>query len=236
MLDVNNTHQMTYNGWIMRVRHATQEPARFMLLLHGWTGDENSMWVFARRFPADIWIAAPRGPHPADGSGYSWRALQPGTLRHGFDALSPTAQGNAWGLPTLSDLKPAADSLIRLVDDVSASIGVDAAQFDVAGFSQGGALTNLLALLYPERIRRAAVLAGFMPGGTEELIARQPLIGKRFFVTHGNQDELIPVERARQSIHLLEQAGAQVTFCEAEVGHKVGADCLRSLEAFWRNA
>jgi len=34
---------MTYNGWTMRVRHATQEPARFLLLLHGWTGDENSM-------------------------------------------------------------------------------------------------------------------------------------------------------------------------------------------------
>jgi len=41
------------------------------------------------------------------------------------------------------------------------------------------------------------------------------------------------VERARESIELLERAGAQVIFCEAEVGHKVSADCLRSLEAFF---
>lgn len=220
MPDENNTHQMTYNGWTMRVRHARQEPARFMLLIHGWTGDENSMWVFARNFPADMWIAAPRGPHSAEEGGYSWRALHPGT----------------WGLPTLSDLKPSADNLIRLVDNVSASIGVDASQFDVAGFSQGGALTNVMALLYPERIRKAAVLAGFMPGGTDDLIARQVLAGKHFFVAHGTQDKLIPFERARQSIELLEQAGAQVTFCDAEVGHKVSADCLRGLEAFWDGA
>ena len=151
--------------------------------------------------------------------GYSWRTLHPGT----------------WGLPTLSDLKPAADSLIRLVDDLSASIGVDAAQFDVAGFSQGGALTNVLTLLYPQRIRKAAVLAGFMPGGTDDLLAQRVLNDKPFFVAHGTQDDLVPLERARRSVGLLKQAGAQVTFCEAEVGHKVSADCLRGLETFFAN-
>ena len=151
MPDETNTHQMTYNGWVMRVRHAMQEPARFLLLLHGWTGDENSMWVFSSKAPDDTWIAAPRAPHTAEQGGYSWRMLHPGT----------------WGLPTLNDLKPAADSLIRLVDEVSASVGIDATQFDVAGFSQGGALTNVLALLYPQRIRTAAVLAGFMPSSVE---------------------------------------------------------------------
>jgi phospholipase/carboxylesterase len=216
--DVNDTHQMTYNGWTMRVRHAAQEPARFLLLLHGWTGDENSMWVFTRRLPTDFWIAAPRGPHAAKEGGYSWRALQPGS----------------WDLPSLTDLKPAADSLIRLVDEISVSIGVDATQFDVAGFSQGGALTNVLTLLYPQRVRKASVLAGFMPGGVDDLIEQRVLAGKPFFVAHGTQDNMVPVERARASIELLERAGAQVTFCESEVGHKVSADCLRGLEAFFK--
>lgn len=219
MPDVTSTHQMTYNGWTMRVRQAAKEPARFMLLLHGWTGDENSMWVFARKFPEDMWIAAPRAPHVADDGGYSWRPLHPGT----------------WGLPTLNDLKPAADSLIRLVDDVSASVGIDASQFDVVGFSQGGALINVMALLYPQRIRKAAVLAGFMPGGIEDLLAQRALVDKQFFVAHGSQDKLISLERAQRSVELLEQAGAHVTFCEAEVGHKVSADCLRGLETFWGN-
>ena len=222
MPDGNNTHQLTYNGWTMRVRHAVQEPARFMLLLHGWTGDENSMWIFARKFPEDLWIAAPRAPHVSKKGGYSWRSPH-------------SVQTNDRGLPTLPDLKPAADDLVRLVDDISASIGVDATQFNVAGFSQGGALTNVLALLYPERIHKAAVLAGFMPTGTDELLARRVLAGKQFFVAHGSQDNLVPIELARQAIGLLEQAGAQVTFCDAEVGHKVSADCLRGLETFLKS-
>ena len=221
MPDANNTRQMTYNGWTMRVRHAMEEPARFMLLLHGWTGDENSMWIFTNRFPADMWIAAPRAPHASKEGGYSWRPLH-------------SVQDSGWGLPTLSDLKPAAEGLIRLVDNVSASAGVDASQFEVAGFSQGGALANVLTLLYPQRIRKAAVLAGFMPAGVDDLLERRALAGKHFFVAHGTQDNLVPFERARGSIELLEKGGAQVTFCEAEVGHKLSADCLRALEAFFR--
>jgi len=214
--DLNN-HPMTYNGWTLRVRHATQQPSKFLLLLHGWTGDENSMWVFARKFPENYWVTAPRGLYPAEGGGYSWRVPRPETR----------------GLPTLFDLKPAADALVRLVDALSSSWGIDASQFDLVGFSQGGALVNAVTLLYPHRIRRAAVLAGFMPGEAETLIARQVLDSKPFFVAHGTQDELVPVARAQENIKLLEQAGANVTFCEADVGHKVSAGCLQGLESFF---
>jgi phospholipase/carboxylesterase len=220
MPDGNNTHPLEYNDWTMRVRHASLEPARFMLLLHGWTGDENSMWIFTRKFPDDLWIAAPRGLHSSEQGGYSWRPLQ-------------SLQDEDWGLPTLSDLKPAADALIRLVDDLSASVNVDAAKFEVAGFSQGGALVNVLTLLYPQRIHKAAVLSGFMPDGADDLIERRVLDGKQFFVAHGEQDNLVPFERCQRSIELLEQAGAEVTFCDADVGHKLSVDCLRGLEAFF---
>jgi len=220
MPDANDTHPLTYNGWTLRVRHATEKPPRFMLLLHGWTGDENSMWIFARKLPAGLWIAAPRAPHASEKGGYSWRPLH-------------STQASDWSLPTLTDLKPAAEGLIRLVDELSASIGVDASQFDIAGFSQGGALTNVLALLYPQRIRLAAVLAGFMPTGVDHLLEQRVLDGKLFFVAHGTQDQLVPFERARGSIELLEKGGANVTFCEADVGHKLSADCLRGLEAFF---
>ena len=216
MNDLNN-HPMTYNGWTLRVRHATQQPSRFLLMLHGWTGDENSMWIFARKFSEKFWITSPRALHTAREGGYSWRVTRPG----------PRV------LPTLFDLKPAAEALVRLVNDLSSSWGVDASKFDLVGFSQGGALANVIALLYPERIRRVAVLAGFMPGDTDELIASKVLDGNPFFVAHGTQDKLITVAHARESIKLLEQAGARVTFCEAEVGHKVGLDCLVAMESFF---
>jgi phospholipase/carboxylesterase len=59
------------------------------------------------------------------------------------------------------------------------------------------------------------------------------LEGKPFFVAHGTRDETVNVERARASIAILEQAGAIVTYCEDEVGHKVSANCLRALREFF---
>jgi len=209
----------------MRVRHAGRQPARLMLLLHGWTGDENSMWVFVRNFTDDYWIAAPRAPHQAQEGGYSWRILPPKD--------QPGAPGNGWGLPAITDLQPAAESLLRLVDNLSGSLDLDATRFDIMGFSQGGALVIAAALLFPQRIRKAAVLAGFMPAGAEVLLARQNLVGTPFFVAHGSQDPLIPLERAMKSVELLEQAGAQVTFCQADVGHKVSAECMQALKTFF---
>jgi hypothetical protein len=46
-----------------------------MLLIHGLTGDENSMWIFARNLSAEYWMIAPRAPHASQMAqgGYSWR-------------------------------------------------------------------------------------------------------------------------------------------------------------------
>ena len=53
----------TFEDWTLRVRPGSGRDARVMLLLHGWTGDENSMWAFARDLPASAWLIAPRAPH-----------------------------------------------------------------------------------------------------------------------------------------------------------------------------
>lgn len=188
-----------------------------MLLIHGLTGDENSMWVFARNLPPKYWMIAPRAPHTAEQGGYTWREFA----------------ASEFGRPSLEQLRPNAEALIRLVDEYAASVGVDAGTFDVMGFSQGAAMSNVLAFLYPHRIRRVGILAGFVPGGLEELVAQRPLAGKPFFVAHGTRDEMVPVDRARASIEILEQAGANVTYCEDEVGHKVSVTCLRALKDFF---
>jgi phospholipase/carboxylesterase len=174
------------------------------------------MWIFTRGFPSNYWIIAPRAPHAADPSGFSWRP----------------AQVSTFGWPSLETLLPAADGLIKLIDEYSALVKLDAQQFDLVGFSQGAAMTNLIGMLHPHRIRKMGVLAGFVPAGLEKLILQKPLAGKNIFVAHGTQDQMIPIDRARASMALLEQAGAQITYCEDEVGHKLSVNCLRALENY----
>ncbi len=213
----SSTQLIEFRDWTLRVRTASAEPARLLLLVHGWTGDEDSMWIFVRRFASRYWIVAPRAPHPTKPSGYSWR--RPDSM--------PGAP------PTFEDLRPAAEQLIGLVDSYGKETGIETSQFDVIGFSQGAALVNVLALIHPQRLGRLGILAGFMPAGAEELIVEPVLKGKPVFVAHGTQDERVNVAEARRSIQLLESAGAQVSYCEDEVGHKLSAGCLRALEAFF---
>lgn len=204
------------NGWTLRTQASESASPRLLVLIHGWTGDENSMWVFTRRFPPDYWMIAPRAPHKADPSGYSWRPPQP----------------ELFGRPSLEALKPAAEALIKLIDEYAASVKIDARQFDVVGFSQGGAMVNALGLLYPKRVRKMGVLAGFVPYQMESMIESKPLVGKNIFVAHGTKDEMVTIDRARASMDLLEKAGATITYCEDEVGHKLSSNCLRALETY----
>lgn len=218
MPDPSNTTLIEFNHWTLRIREAEQKPSRLMLLIHGLTGDENSMWVFARNMPAQYWMVAPRAPYKAEPGGYSWREK--------FDS-------SQFGRPSLDQLRAGAEGLIRLVDEYSASVGIEAHTFDVMGFSQGGAISNVLAFLYPQRVRRVGILAGFVPSGLDTLASQRPLEGKPFFVTHGTRDEMVPIDRARASVAILEEAGAQVTYCEDDVTHKVSVNCLRALKEFF---
>jgi phospholipase/carboxylesterase len=209
----NESTLATFEDWTFRFRAGTS--SRILLLLHGWTGDENSMSIFTRNLPSSYWIIAPRGPYAANPSGFSWRA--------------PAPRGS-W--PSIDLFRPSIDRLIKLVDRWADANKLDASEFDVAGFSQGGALTFTFGVLYPQRVRKMGILAGFAPHGSEDILSPDLLSGKNIFLAHGTKDEMVPIEMARHTIQLLQAAGAQVTYCESEVGHKLSADCLRALEAY----
>jgi phospholipase/carboxylesterase len=201
------------------MQESTAPSPRLLLLIHGLTGDENSMWVFARELPSHYWMIAPRAPFPSqmEQGGFTWRQPQ-------FDNMHQVS---------LDLLRSSSESLIRLVDEYAASAGLDANTFDVMGFSQGAAMSNVLAFLYPERIQKVGILAGFVPAELKKLVSQRLLVGKSFFVAHGTKDESVTIDHARASIKILEQAGAQVTYCEDDVGHKVSITCLRALKKFF---
>ena len=208
------TQLTTFENWILRIRPPVDgQGRRILLMLHGWQGDENSMWVFAHKFPADYWIVAPRAPHLAPQGGYSW-----------------SMPGAGW--PSVDLLRPATAALIDLLDTWPRANGLDGSRVDVIGFSQGAAMAFTLALLHPARIHRLGILSGFAPDATEQVLIPNRLNGIKAFVAHGTKDERIPIAQAQRSIQLLQQAGAQVTYSESNMAHKLGVNSLRELEVF----
>ena len=202
-----------FENWTLRVRPGTG--SRLLLLLHGWTGSEDSMTIFMNHFPLNYWIVSPRAPFPADSGGFSWR--------------SPAPRGS-W--PSMELFRPSAELLMGMVHHWSLENEVDAISFDVAGFSQGGAMTFTLGTLYPEKIGKMGILSGFAPVGIDKLLSKEFFAGKKVFVSHGTQDDMVPISMAAQTVQLLEQAGAQVSYCQSDIGHKLSSDCLKAFVKF----
>lgn len=185
-------------------------------MIHGWTGDENSMWVFSSRLPRSALLIAPRGLYPNQGvSGYSWHADLP----------------KPW--PWVNDFQPAVEKLLSTISSRYFPQG-DFSTLHLIGFSQGAALAYSIAITHPGQIASLAGLSGFLPDGASGWLANERLKGLPVFVAHGTQDERVPVEKARMSVSLLESAGADVIYCEDDVGHKLSAKCFRGLEAFYK--
>lgn len=214
-----DTRTITIDDWVLRIREPKGAgPHPVVLLLHGWTGDENSMWIFASRLPEHYLLIAPRGLHESPIGGYSWYPMN----------------GQSW--PTLDDFRPAATALIELIDDwpASASPNADFSDLRLAGFSQGAAMAYAFTLIHPERVRALAGLAGFLPETTSSAAYGNVLEGMSVYVSHGTRDEHVPIERARTAVQFLSKVGAEVTYCESDAGHKLSADCYRGMEVFFQ--
>jgi phospholipase/carboxylesterase len=180
-----------------------------VIMLHGLTGDEDVMWLLTSAFPSQGLIASPRGLFPAEEGGYSW--------------VKPDVPGGG----RFADFQDAVAAVMRLLAHLSAQFSLPARDFVLMGFSQGAALALTIAR-NGFRPAGVATLAGYLPDG-----GLKNLDGLPVYWGHGSQDERVPVERARRDVARLRQSGAEVTYCEAPVGHKVGVECMHDLAAWF---
>ncbi len=211
---------LTINDWTLKVRQpAGDGPHPIILLIHGWTGDERSMWVFAPRLPKNALLIAPRAPYPSkhpEIAGYSW------------------VQERVDGFSRLEMFAPAVTAFATLLAELPAHFPrADFSSFGMAGFSQGSAFSVAYAVQNPDRVQRLAMLAGFLPEDSQA--ALPALAGKPILVAHGTQDKTVPLARAHAARDQLTAAGAQVRYCESDTGHKLGANCAAELTEFFVN-
>ena len=205
------------DGWPFRIQNPSQpnDKTKVLLLLHGHLGNENVMWVFTNPLPDTFFMLAPRAPIQLGANQFSWHDIQP-----------------QW--PKITVYKNIADQFIRRVELWLQEHQINRVQLDVMGFSQGAVLAYALALLHPEKVRKIAGLSGFIPQTWQKNLSNQNLNGKQIFIAHGKQDEVVPINYARQAATWFREHGALVTLCETDTGHKVGVNCFNSLGAFFR--
>ena len=213
---VDNGPALEQSGLIHRVQ-VPETPGlhRTVVMLHGRSGAENVMWIFAQAIPPGWLVVAPRGVKADPGGGYSWR------LR----------ERDEW--PTLSQFDEAAAVVARFTGALPRLYAADPAHIYLMGFSQGAAVAYATAMRHPGLVKGIAGLVGFIPTRCDSALEESPLIDLPIFMAVGKRDPLIPPERAAGCAQTLFMAGADLEYHEYDTGHKLNAAGMRDLGAWW---
>lgn len=216
MVKEQHTSVEEISDWPFRIHHPENSTSgtKLMILLHGYQGNENVMWVLTKPLPKNYYLLSPRAPLETGDGQFSWHEI--------------TAQ---W--PSIETYQELSHQLLSRVDQWVADHAIGVNNYDVMGFSQGAVMGIALAAFYPNRIGRVAALSGFIPQTWQNQINLSALSGKAFYIAHGTKDEIVPVKKAHQAVEMLEKHGADVTFCEADIGHKLSASCFKGLGSFF---
>jgi len=103
----------------------------------------------------------------------------------------------------------------------------------LAGFSQGGAIVLQTALRYPERLAGVMALSTYLPIASKLAAERHGTNQDiPIFMGHGKFDDLISIDRARQSRDLLKGMNYNIEWHEYPMPHSVCAEEIRDIAQF----
>ena len=113
--------------------------------------------------------------------------------------------------------------------------GVAAQRIVLAGFSQGGAVALHTGLRHAERLAGILALSTYLPlAGSLAPEHSAANLGVPLFMAHGRFDDIIPIERARQSRVALEGLGCKVEWREYAMPHAVCGEEIADIAAWLR--
>jgi phospholipase/carboxylesterase len=191
---------------------AAEPPSRrLMIVLHG-LGDSLEGWLWlpgALRLPWLNFLLV-NAPNPYYG-GWSWYDIESG------EGIAASRQ-----------------LLFQLLDGLK---DYPAGQIVFSGFSQGCLMSIEVGARYPRQFAGIAGISGYVHE-PEELIRQFSPVARRqrFLITHGTEDPLIPIRKARMQIALLKEAGLNIEWREFVKTHAVaGEEELAVIRQFVRD-
>lgn len=191
-----------------------------LFMLHGYGSNEQDLFSFRETLPQDWLIVSFRAPRTTQFDGYSWYDID-------FDNpenFINVDQAN-------ESLRAVLESILDIVNRYELTEG----QAHLCGFSQGGILCYALALQYPELFHRVACMSAYPEGKLLGNIIKdkKKLEHLRFFISHGTDDAVIPLDWGRKAADLLYDLNCYFTFREYMSGHGVNQKNYMDLMDFF---
>ncbi len=196
-----------------RIPAANGKADRLVIFCHGYGADGNDLIGLGQHWQRILPTAAFVSPHAPERCtmspmGYQWfpiTRMQPEEMQRGVERAAPI--------------------LNAFIDAELARLELDGSRLALVGFSQGTMMSLHVGLR--REVSPAAIVgfSGMLPGAERlpaEIVSRPPVL-----LTHGDADEMIPVQALHLAANGLSAAGVTVRWhISRGIGHGIGPDSL----------
>jgi phospholipase/carboxylesterase len=164
-----------------------KDASRALILLHGRGATAENIMQLAGNFADSSWhVVAPQA------TGLQW---------YPYSFLEPVSRNEPW-------LGSAVDYIRTVIDDISLHIPMK--HIYLAGFSQGACLSAEVAARSATRYGGIVVFTGGLIGErVDPGNYSGSFMGTRIYISNGDNDPHIPIERSEETLMLLDSMGAE---------------------------
>ncbi|MGX9987048.1 alpha/beta hydrolase [Soonwooa purpurea] len=212
----------------MDLTYIIREPENFtastplLVLLHGYGSNEEDLFSFVPTLPKDWLVVSFRAPKETPYGGYAWYDIDFNNQEKFMDV--PQAEAAISGIM---------ESIMKITNHY----GLVNNPTHLCGFSQGGILSYALSLRFPQLFNKIACLSSYPE---EKLLGninkdKKKLEQLRFFISHGTDDAVIPMDWGRKAADLLYDLGCYFSFREYMSGHGVNQKNYMDLMTFFES-
>ncbi|RIV45905.1 alpha/beta hydrolase [Flagellimonas pelagia] len=208
--------------YLLRPSSSTSEKKPAIFLFHGYGSNEEDLFSFAPELPGELMVLSVKAPYDLEPFGHAWYAIN-------FDA-----EYGKWSDD--EQAKESREKIVAFIDEAIKAYNLDEKNITLLGFSQGTILSYAVALSYPEKIKNVVALSGYI---NERILANgyteKDHSNLHIYASHGQVDQVIPLEWAQRAPELLKQLGIDYTFEEFPIGHGVSQQNFYSFKKWLEN-
>ncbi|WP_300669849.1 alpha/beta hydrolase-fold protein [Soonwooa sp.] len=212
----------------MDLKYLLREPENIisstplLVLLHGYGSNEEDLFSFVPTLPKDWLVVSFRAPKDTPYGGYAW-----------YD-IDFTNKDKFVDVPQAEE---AISGIMQAIMQISNNYGLVDNPTHLCGFSQGGVLSYALALRFPQLYNKIACLSSYPEEKllTDIVKDKKKLEHLRFFISHGTDDAIIPIDWGRKAAELLYDLSCYFSFREYMSGHGVNQKNYMDLMTYFES-
>jgi phospholipase/carboxylesterase len=213
---LNNNMDASQLHYLLREPRTTADKNKAIILLHGVGSNEQDLFGLADHLPSDFYILSVRGPFPLGGGRYAWYNVDFSTGKPVFDKEQELSSREA---------------LTKFVAEIKQKYKLQ--EVYLGGFSQGAIMSYSVGLSHPKEVTGVIAFSGRILEEIQiSITSNSSLTQLKVFLSHGIQDNTLPIHYARQAKSYLEQLPVNLSYHEYQMGHQVNDAVLKDLNTW----